>query len=186
MKSRRMLVFCTAVAVLLTGCAGRTTVESDLHIKGAPDWVNEGTNMLRTRDGRLFHGVGSAPPVGDRSLQTETADNRARAELARTLSSYMEVVSQDFTAAAGSGEAAVTEASISRQIENMTRVNLTGSRIIGRWRDERTGTIYSLAELDMEEVQSNLQRVRAMNQELRGYIAREGINIFDRMVEGGR
>lgn len=186
MISRRMPVFCIAVAVLLAGCAGRTTVESDLHIKGAPDWVNEGTNMLRTRDGRLFHGVGSAPPMGDRSLQTATADNRARAELARALSSYMDVVSQDFTAATGSGEAAVTEASVSRQIENMTRVNLTGSRIIGRWRDERTDIIYALAELDMEEVQSNLQRVRDMNQELRGYIAREGTNIFDRMAEESR
>lgn len=186
MISRLMLVFFIAVAVGVAGCAGRTKVESDLHIKGAPDWVNEGTNMLRTRDGRLFHGVGSAPPLGDRSLQTETADNRARAELARALSSYMDVVSRDYTAAAGSGEAAVKDATVSRQIENVTRVNLAGSRIIGRWRDERTDIIYSLAELDMEEVQSNLQRVHDMNQELRSYMAREGVNIFDRMAEEGR
>lgn len=180
------MVFWAAVVVGLAGCAGKTTVESDLHIKGAPDWVNEGTNILKTRDGRLFHGTGSAPPMGDRSLQTETADNRARAALARALTSYMDVVSQDYTASAGSGEAAVTEASVSRQIENITRLNLAGSRIIGRWRDEETDVIYSLAELDMEQVQSNLRRVQDMNEDLRDYIAQEGANIFDRMAEEGR
>lgn len=172
-------------AALLAACAGSgpTQVESDLHIKGAPDWVNEGTAILKTRDGRLFHGVGSAPPLGDRSLQTSTADDRARAELARVLSSYMDVVSHDYTAASGSGEQAVTAASVSRQIEAVTRVNLTGSRIIGRWRDERSDVIYALAEIDMEQMQATLQQVEDMNAGLRDYLSDQGNNIFDGMAK---
>jgi hypothetical protein len=172
-------------AFVLAGCAGPgpTRVESDLNIKGAPDWVNEGTAILKTRDGRLFHGVGSAPPMGDPSLQTSTADDRARAELARVLSSYMDVVSNDYTAASGTGEQALPAAAVSRQIEAVTRVNLTGSRIIGRWRDERTDIIYSLAELDMEQVRGTLERVEDMNAGLRDYITQRGDNIFDGMAK---
>jgi len=172
-------------ASVLAGCAGTgpTQVESDLGIKGAPDWVNEGTAILKTRDGRLFHGVGSAPLMGDPSLQTSTADDRARAELARVLSSYMDVVSSDYTAASGTGEQAMPAASVSRQIEAVTRVNLTGSRIIGRWRDERTDIIYSLAELDMEQVRGTLERVEDMNAGLRDYISQRGDNIFDGMAK---
>jgi hypothetical protein len=186
MNTRRgFFIVAAGVLGLLAGCAGSgpTQVESDLHIKGAPDWVNEGTAILKTRDGRLFHGVGSAPPLGDRSLQTSTADDRARAELARVLSSYMDVVSHDYTAASGSGDQAVNAASVSRQIEAVTHVNLAGSRIIGRWRDEKTDIIYALAELDMEQVRGTLDRVQDMNAGLRDFIDDKGNNIFDGMAK---
>ena len=173
-----------AALALLAACAGQTRVESNMHIKGAPDWVNEGTAILKNRKGRLFHGVGSASPMGDRSLQTDTADNRARAALARILTSYMEVVSSDYTRAEGGGESA-PEQSITRQIDNITRVNLTGSRIIGRWRDKKTNIVYSLAELDMKQVKNTLEGVKDMNEGFRNYIATHGENIFDSMARGG-
>ncbi|MBK9130096.1 MAG: hypothetical protein IPM20_00430 [Gammaproteobacteria bacterium] len=174
-----------AAVCLLAACAGSgpTRVESDLGIKGAPDWVNEGTAILKTRDGRLFHGVGSAPPMGDRSLQTSTADDRARAEVARVLSSYMNVASQDYTAASVSGDQALPAASVSRQIEAISRVNLAGSRIIGRWRDEKTDIIYALAELDLDQVKDILGRVDDMNAGLREHIREQGDNIFDGMAK---
>jgi hypothetical protein len=174
--------------LVLAACASQNRVESNLHIKGAPDWVNQGTNILKTNNGRLFHGVGSAEAMdaGYQDLQTSTADNRARAELARVLSSYMEVVSKDYAAKADAGRDAAYESSVSRQIDNVTRVNLAGSRIIGRWRDPKTNVIYSLAELDMGKVQEITKGVKDMNEGLRDYLRREGNNIFDRMVEEKR
>lgn len=168
---------------LLAACSGKNVVESDLDIKGAPDWINEGTQILKTGDGRLFHGVGSAPPLGDMSLQTSTADDRARAELARVLSSYMNVVSSDYSAASAAGERAAAEQSLSRGIDNVTRLNLSGARIIGRWRDPRTGMIYSLAELDLAQVKATVGGVEEMNRGLDRYIDRHGETIFDRMAE---
>src|SRR5450759_3079121 len=76
------------LALAISACSSTTKVESDLGIKGAPDWVNEGTNVLNDKDGRLFHGVGSSSPTGDVALQKSVADDRARAEVARALSSY--------------------------------------------------------------------------------------------------
>lgn len=171
------------LALGLAACGGKTTVESDLKIEDAPEWVNEGTQYLNDNDGRLFHGVGSAPPMGDNSLQISTADNRARAEVARILTSYMDVISNDYTSAASSAGRSVSQQSVSREINNLTKINLTGVRIIGRWKDERTGTVWSIAELDMEHVQKTLDRVNDMNADLKRYISNQGDNIFDKLAQ---
>ncbi|RFA30064.1 hypothetical protein CAI21_07600 [Alkalilimnicola ehrlichii] len=172
------------VALAAAGCAShRTSVESNLGIRGAPDWVNQGSQALNDRDGRYIHGVGSAPTMADRSLQESTADNRARAEVARVLSSYMDVVMRDYTAQAG-GSDGVNEQAVSRQIDNLTRVNMSGVRIIARWRDPRTDIVYSLAELDMERVQATVAATEEMNRSLREHIGQRGNNLFDNMAQG--
>ena len=169
-------------ALLVVGCSSKTQVESDLHIDGAPDWVNEGNQMLNDDDGRLFHGIGSAPLMGDHSLQKNTADDRARAEVARVFSSYLTVASKDYSAAAGQGDEAVSEQAVSRQIDNLTQINLTGAKIIGRWKDENTGAIWSLAELDLKRVQRTLDRAQEMSPALRAFLAKQGDSIFDRLT----
>ncbi len=169
-----------ALALTLGACGGKTTVESDLGIKGAPDWVNEGTNILNDKNGRLFHGVGSAPAMGDLSLQIATADDRARAEVARVLSSYLDVASSDYLANTQSGAGSETEQAVSRQVKNLSKVNLAGAKIIGRWTDKRSKTVYSIAELDMKQVKTTLQNVQGMNDDLRRYLDLNADNIFDK------
>ena len=176
------LIISSLVLFFLAGCSGKTMVESDLRIKGAPDWVNEGTQALNDKGGRLFHGVGSAPSMGDDSLQKATADDRARAELARILSSYLSVASNDYSAAASSGGETVNEQAVSREIQNLSQINLTGAKIIGRWRDKRSGNIYSIAELDMKRMQQTLEKAEQMSPSLRDFLNRESDNIFDRLA----
>lgn len=173
-----------AVALILAGgCSGgKTVVESDLKIKGAPDWVNEGTNILNSKDGRLFHGIGSAPKMGDLELQRSTAENRARSEVARILSSYMDVISKDYTAATKAGTATENEQSVSRSIESITKINMTGVKIIANWRDEKDGTVYSLAELDMKNVKDIVKNTQDMNSDLRTHIEQNADNVFDKMT----
>jgi len=185
----KYLLSLAVLAALVTGCSSEPTqVESNLGIKGAPDWVNKGSNILSTKDGRLFHGVGSATPMGDMALQKATADDRARAEVARELSSYLDVVSNDYTASAKSGEAGanntgVNEEAVSRQIKNTTKINMAGARIIGSWRDPKSNTIWSIAELDMNHVKSTMAGVNDMNPDLKRYIETSADNIFDRVAK---
>jgi hypothetical protein len=177
------LVALALLTSVIAACSSTTKVESDLGLKGAPNWVNEGTSVLNDKDGRLFHGVGSASPTGDMSLQKSVADDRARAEVARVLSSYMDVVSSDYMAAAKSGGADVAEESVSRQIKNLSKINLTGAKIIGSWRDPKTNIIYSIAELDMKHVKDTLNGVQDMNTDLKRYIETQADNIFDRVAK---
>lgn len=172
-------------SALLAACAsGRTEVESDLGIEDAPPWVNEGSQALNNRDGRLIHGMGSTPPMPDDALQRSSADNRARAEVARVLSSFMHVVSQDFVATAGTGDYASNDQSISRSIENITRLNMSGTEIIARWRDPGTGTLYSLAELDLERVNDIVGSASQMHEGLRDHFRQHGETLFDRFAGG--
>jgi hypothetical protein len=157
-------VFPAARWPFLAACGGgKTVVESDLGIKGAPDWVNKGTQAVNDKDGRLFHGVGSSPALGDDALQRSTADDRARAEVARMLSTYLDVVSSDYSASAGTGSNANADQSVSRQVKAVTKQNLAGSKIIGRWKDGRTNTVYSIAELDFKAVKTTLEGANGMN-----------------------
>lgn len=171
---------------LITACSSRTVVESNLGVKGAPDWVNKGSQALNDQHGRLIHGIGSAPNMNDQSLQESTADDRARAEVARVLSSFMHVVSQDYSAAAGSGQDQQTQESVSRQIQNVTDQNVSGARIIARWTDPRTGTVWSLAELDMKQVKDMVANSKDMNAGFRDYFSSHADNLFDGMSQGDR
>ena len=166
------------VAVLLVACSGKTMVKSDLDIKNAPDWVNEGTATLNDRGGRLIHGLGEAPSMGDQSLQISTADDRARAAVAHVLSTFMDVASRDYAAATNNTG---NEQVFSRQIKSATKVVLSGARIIAHWRDQATGNIYALAELDMKEVKDILKTVDGLNEDLRLYLEQRGDKIFDSM-----
>lgn len=178
----RQLFFMFA-ALVVAGCAGQTKLESDLGIKGAPEWVNKGTSYVNDKDGRLFHGVGSASPMGDMTLQRATADDRARAELARIFSSYLDVVSNDYQSAARSGDSKVSEEAVSRQIKNLSKVNLAGAKIIARWQDKKTSIVYAIAELDMKQVKGTLSTAQDMNEDMRRYVENNADNIFDRVTK---
>lgn len=171
------------MTLFMLACSSKTTVESDLGMSNAPDWVNEGTQYLNDKDGRLFHGVGQAPMMGSASLQLSTADNRARAEVARILSSFMDVVSNDYTEASGIGKDATSQQTVSRQIKNLTKINITGIKIIGHWKNKKDGSVFSIAELDMKNIKKNLETVKQMNQDLSQYIDQNAVNIFDKVVK---
>ena len=178
----RLFAAATLTLVLAACGGGKTVVESDLGIKGAPDWVNKGTQAVNDKDGRLFHGVGSAPSLGDEALQRSTADDRARAEVARMLSTYIDAVSSDYSGAAGTGSNASADQSVSRQIKAVTKQNLAGSKIIGRWKDSRTSMVYSIAELDLKSVKTTLEGANGMNDDVKRYIGRNADNIFDKVT----
>jgi hypothetical protein len=176
-----------ALLLMLAACGGgKTIVESDLGIAGAPDWVNKGTTVLNDKDGRLFHGVGSSPAMGDESLQRSTADDRARAEVARILSTFMDVVGNDYVASTGTGKEASAEQAVSRQIKAVTKQNLAGAKIIGRWKDAKTNVVYSISELDLKQVKATTQGAKEMNEDLRRYIDRNAENVFDKVSQGGK
>jgi len=174
-----------ALLLMLAACGGKTMVESDLGIAGAPDWVNKGTAVLNDKDGRLFHGVGSSPAMGDESLQRSTADDRARAEVARILSTFMDVVGNDYVASTGTGKDAGAEQAVSRQIKAVTKQNLSGAKIIGRWKDAKTNMVYSISDLDLKQVKATTQGAKEMNEDLRRYIDRNADNIFDKVSSQG-
>jgi hypothetical protein len=167
------------LALLLGACSSKTVIESDMGMDHAPDWVNEGTQAVSNDDGRLIHGVGMAPAMGDVSLQKATADNRARAEIARVLSTYVDAVIRDYTASTGSE----ADLNVEREIRSMTQLVLSGARILGHWKDEDSGDIYAFAELDMDAVDKSLQTATTLNDAFKGHYNENADANFDRFME---
>ncbi|HEX5055213.1 MAG TPA: hypothetical protein VFX02_01825 [Gammaproteobacteria bacterium] len=175
---------CASLCAFLAACSGGATkVDSDLGIKGAPDWVNEGTQSVSNKGGRLIQGVGSSPPLGDESLQISTADNRARTEIARVVSTYLDVMGNDYMAATKQTEGYTADASIQQQINSVSKVVLNGSKILGRWKHDETGVIYSFAELDLKKVQDIIKANQNMNEGLKVYLLDNSNVAFDKIAK---
>lgn len=175
------MILLTTVSLFLFACASEATLDQARDDSGVPMWVNEGSSILTSKEGRRFHGVGSAPALGDFSLQTSTADNRARQEIARILASYLEIVSRDFIATGDAAEVGFTEQTVARQMENVSSIDLTGIEVVGHWQDEDSKVIYSIATVDMQQVREVLNKAVGLNSGLRDFISNEGNRIFDRI-----
>ncbi|MEH6470638.1 MAG: LPP20 family lipoprotein [Halopseudomonas sp.] len=166
--------------VVLAGCSSQRTLESDLGLSDAPDWVNIGTQAVDNEEGRLLQGVGMAASMSDPSLQRSTADNRARTEIARILSTYIDGTIKDYSAASGTQ----SDANIEQVLRSSTKTALSGARIIARWLDPDSGSLYSFAELDMQQLEQLLSTSSALSAELQKYIADNADTEFQQLMKG--
>ncbi len=169
------------ITVLLTasGCSSKQSsadIETDMKLAGAPAWVNQGTNAISNEEGRLIHGVGSAPSMGDLSLQKATADNRARAEIARVMSTFIDSTIADFSASNGES----FDMSVDKTLKSSTRAALSGAVIIGSWRSTESGELFSFAELDLEKLETSINNADKINQSFKDYSKQNLEANFDR------
>jgi len=179
--AKTLLVASVVTSVFLfTGCSSNNTdVESDMGFDNAPDWVNEGTKVADNKKGKLIHGIGSAPKMGDLSLQKSTADNRARAEIARIMSTFMDATISDYNASNGEQ----FDMSVQQSIKSSTQIALNGAHIIANWRDKKSGEIFSFAELDLKKLQSSIANAETMNASFKKYFNDEFNMNFDRFLK---
>ncbi|MGH8282639.1 MAG: hypothetical protein ACRESE_02180 [Gammaproteobacteria bacterium] len=173
--------FLLAAALWLAACSNHAVAPSNMAIKGAPNWVNQGSRVLNDQDRRLIHGVGSAPAMNDLALQTTTADKRARTEVIKVLASFMHVMYQDYSASNGNGQDQQTEQSASREIESVINRNLSSVQVIAHWINPQNGAVWSLAELDMKGVKAIVANSQEMNAGFKGFFANHADKVFDGM-----
>lgn len=166
------------VTLALGACSTGTTVESDLGIRGAPDWVNEGTQAVDNDGGRLLHGVGMAPPMNDTSLQKSIADNRARAELARILSTFIDSTISDYTSSVGDS----SDMSVERDLRGTSQLALSGARILGHWKNKSTGDIYAFAELDIKKMDKLVAAATNLSDAFKRYYQENSTANFERFM----
>jgi hypothetical protein len=179
MKKIASLTLVLFSAIALLACSGNETIDSDMGISGAPDWVNEGTQAVSDRKGQLIQGIGMAPPMNDPSLQKSTADNRARAEVARVLSTFIDSTINDYSSSNGD----TNISNIERDIRSASKLALNGAIIKGNWKNKKTGDIYSFAELDMEKVDKAIETAASMNANFKSYFSKNKDANFKRFTE---
>lgn len=168
-----------ATVVVLSACSSTTKIDSDLGIKGAPAWVNEGTQAVDNDDGQLLHGVGMAPAMGDSSLQKHTADQRARAAIASILQTYIDSTLTDYTASTGDS----ADLNIEREIRSTTQLALSGAHILGHWKDQDTGDIYAFAELSLDAMDELIAKSDKLSTSFKQFYTQSSNANFDRFIQ---
>ena len=70
-----------------------------------------------------------------------------------------------------------------REIRGTTQLALSGTKILGHWKDKDTGNIYAFAELDLEILDETLATAADLHQEFQEFYSTNGDAGFDRFVE---
>ncbi len=166
------------LAALAAGCSGKHKM-----VAGAPDWVNRGSGAFKDSGARVFYGVGAVSGIESRSLAMQSADQRARADIARQLDTFVTGLYRDYQTStlAVAGKSPVEEQHVDDTLKNLTRISVHGARVIDHWRDPRTDTLYALARLDLEGIKASVEEMREMDQALRSHVRDKAEEAFDQL-----
>jgi len=155
--------------------------------KTEPAWVTRCAGAFEDAGKEAFYGCGVASGIENRALQIQTADARARADLARAIDTYIASFFKDYLSSAGlSQEAGLTEIEEKQFIESITKeiteVSLYGVQILDRWRAP-DGTLYSLARVSFENVAQNMKKAMSERAKELKLEADRALEELDRQLE---
>ena len=173
MRSLKPLSFVLICAffVVLAGCFG-----------GAPKWVTKGSGAFQS-DTKAFYGVGAIKGIHNPPLATNAADNRARAELGKILETYSASLMRDYAASGAIDDFAESteEQLVEQAVKTFSATTLSGVQIVNHWTDKDEGITYSLAKLDLDDFEAQIERAKAFNGEVREYLRKNASRLFDHL-----
>ena len=171
--------------VCLAACGGQKLTDGPIAEK-APAWVNQGSGAFEDADGKkVFYGVGMITGIRDRGLAVQAADQRARAEIAKSLDNYVAVLIRDYmvSTSAVDMQGASEEQDVSVALKGFTKATLKGSIIVGHWRDEVDGTMFSLARLDMDNFKETVNQSEEVEDNIRDFVRNNSEKAFMELKE---
>ena len=165
------IIFTIALAI---GCATtqkqeKVTDQSSVSgTKNEPAWVTRCAGAFPDAGKDAFYGCGEESGIQNVALQTQTADSRARADLAKTLDTYVASFFKDFMSSATisaktnkdkKGGLSETEekqfvSSITKEVTDMT---LYGVQVKDRWRGP-DGSLYSVVKVSFDNVSQSMEK----------------------------
>lgn len=159
------------VSVGLTACGG------------PPTWVQKGSAAYNSKDEKAFYGVGSVIGIKNEPLAWEAAENRARADIARTFETYTGYLMRDYAASTSAADftKSTEEQNVERGIKTFTATTLSGVRPVDRYKDEKSGTYYVLTKLSLKDVQEQLTQAKELNSQVRDFVRKNAERMFDRL-----
>src|SRR4030067_742337 len=111
-----------------------------------PEWVRKGAGAFLNKGDKAFYGVGAVSGVMNKPLARTTADNRARAEIAKVFETYSASLMRDYAASTTAGDFKKTseEQNIEQAVKTFSAATLSGVVIVDHWTDPQDNTTYSL------------------------------------------
>ena len=185
MKGRVWKGLCILVAtgaLLFVGCSAKKPAPST---EGRPAWVDQGSGAFDVDKEKIFYGVGIASGISNKALLVSTADNRARAEIAKILETYVAFLAKDYMASTTAGDmsASAEEQHVEQALKNFTKTTLHGTIIIDHWRDPKDGSLFSLCEMDLFAFKDALNNYKELDSQVRDYVRENAEKLHKQLEE---
>ncbi len=187
MKTKKLFVLFITLAMgilLVAGCSTTPKPSADPASMG-PAWVMKGSGAFDVEKGKVFYGVGVASGIKNKALLRQTADNRARAEIAKTMETYVATLSKDYMASTTAGDMSKSseEQHVETALKTFSKTTLHGAEIVDRWMDPSDGTMYSLCELDLFSFKDALEKNKELDKEVQDYVRDNAEKLHGEMEE---
>jgi hypothetical protein len=152
---------------------------------GPPKWVKHGSAAFNDKDSKAFYGVGAITGVKNEPLAWDAAENRARAEVAKNFETYTAYLMRDYAASTTAGDFTrnAEEQNVERAIKTFSAVTLNGVRPIDRYKDQKSGTYYVLAKLNLQEMKDAMAQAKELNSQVRDYVRKNADRLFERLEQ---
>jgi hypothetical protein len=185
MKAKTMQGLCVLMAVgaiALAGCGAKKPTPSS---KGRPSWVDRGSGAFDAKEGKVFYGVGIASGINNKALLVSTADNRARAEVAKILETYVALLAKDYMASTTAGDmsASTEEQHVEEALKTFTKTTLHGATIVDHWRDPEDGSLFSLCEWDLLAFKGALNDYKELDSQVRDFVRENAEKLHEQLEE---
>jgi hypothetical protein len=161
------------LAIGLSACGSSTTAgDAPANFQGIeyPEWVLKGSGAYGGDAGRVFYGVGSVTGIKNHALARTTADNRARADLAKVFETYSASLMKDYMASTMAGDAVSEEQHVESVIKTFSAQTLSGVQVVDHWFHPADGTVFALARLDLNAFTDSLEKMNELNGQVKEYV----------------
>jgi len=159
---------------LLAGCASGPK---------KPDWVIKGSGAFQDAGKKVLYGVGVAEGIRSEALRRTTADNRAMADISKQISTLSTSLMRDYMGSTSvpAAEKESGEQYIENTIKTFASNTLSGVKVIDRYEDEKKGTLYSLASLNIDDLKATADQMKELSQGVKEYIKANAEKAFDKL-----
>jgi hypothetical protein len=149
---------------------------------GPPKWVKRGSSVFSEKE-KAFYGVGSIAGVKNEPLAWDAAENRPRAEVAKTFETYTAYLMRDYAASTTAGDFTrnTEEQNVERAIKTFSAVTLNGVRKVDQYKDTKNGTYYVLTKLNLQDMKDAMAQAKELNSQVRDFVRKNADHLFERL-----
>ena len=164
-------------AVLASACA----VLSLMACQSTPKSVKTGS--YTGPQAKAFASMGEVIGIRNEPLAWEAAENRARAQMVKILSTYTASLMRDYAASTTVSDFKRTaeEQHIEEATKTFAAATLNGVRPVDRYKDEKKGIYYVVVKMELDDVKDMLMHSTELNSQMRDYVRKNADRAFERL-----
>ena len=146
----------------------------------SPAWIVQGSGAFATNGRRQFYGVGHAVGIKNAALAKNTAENRARAEIARAIEVYSAWLMKNYLASIKldtTGDPQLEADPVDQAIKALCAACLSQVQVVDHWVQPVDGSVYAMARLDVQAFVDSLVKIKDLSAQLRDYVRNNAADV---------